>query len=64
MLVMMATEDHLQRGAVMKLAERFNISHSMVYRLWECVVHMHAMGVINSPELMLWKNILGEHLSI
>ena len=52
MLVMMANEDHLQQGAVMKLAKRYNVPCSMVYRLWECVVHTCAMGIINSPELM------------
>ena len=56
MLVMTATEDHLQRGAIMKLTERFNVACSMVYRLWECVVCTCAMGVINLPKLVLQKN--------
>ena len=51
MLVMMATEDCLQRGATMKLAERFNMAHSTVYRVWECVACMDATGIINTPEL-------------
>ena len=55
MLVMMATEDHLQRGAVMKLAKRFNVACSTVYRLWECAACMHATGVICTPELTLQK---------
>ena len=55
MLVMMATEDHLQRGAIMKLTERFNLACSTVYRLWECTACMHAMGIINTPELASWK---------
>ena len=33
MLVMMATEDHLQRGAIMDIAKRFNMACSMIYRL-------------------------------
>ena len=56
-LVMIATEDHLQRGAIMKLTKMFNVSHSTVYRLWECMVCMCAMGIINSPELMFTKKI-------
>ena len=64
MLVMMATEDHLQRGVIMKLAKRFNVSCCTVYRLWECVARMHATGIINSPELMSQEKLLGECLSI
>ena len=52
MLVMMATEDCLQRGAVMKLTERFNVACSTVYRLWEHAAHMCAMGIINTPYLL------------
>ena len=33
MLVMMATEDHIKRDAIMKLAERFDVACIMVYRL-------------------------------
>ena len=55
MLVMTATEDHLQQGAIMKLAERFNVVCSMVYRPWECVACTCATGIINSPELILRK---------
>ena len=51
MLVMTATEDCLQRGAIMKLTERFNVACSMVYRLWDA----HAMGIINTPKLASWK---------
>ena len=53
MLVMTATDNHLQRSAIMKLAEWFNLACSMVYRLWECMACMHAMGTITSPELIL-----------
>ena len=62
MLVMMATEDHLQNGAVMDIAKRFKMACSTIYRLWECAEHMHAMGIINSPRLVLQKK--GECLSI
>ena len=41
MLVMMATEDNLQRGAVMTLTERFNMAYSTVNRLW----HTHMAWV-------------------
>ena len=30
---------------------------NMVYKLWECMVHMDATGIIISPELNLWKKI-------
>ena len=64
MLVMMATEDCLQRGAIMKLAKRFNMACSTVYKLWECVACMHATGIINLPELVSWGEIPGECLCI
>ena len=65
-LVMTATEDHLQRGAIMKLTGMLNMtcSTSTVYRLWECAECMCAMGILNLPELVSWEKILGEHLSI
>ena len=31
MLWMMATDDHLKQGAIIKVAKRFNVSHSTVY---------------------------------
>ena len=64
MLVMMATEDCLQRGAIMKLAKRFNMACSTFYRLWEQVACMHAVGIINFPKLVSQKKIPGECLSI
>ena len=36
----------------MAIAQRFNMACSIIFRLWECVDHMHAMGIINSPELI------------
>ena len=60
MLVMMETEDHLQRGAIMKLTKRFNMACSTVYGPWEHVGHTHAMGIVNTPELAsqkkFWEN--------
>ena len=38
MLVMMATEDCLQRGAIMDIAKRFNMAYSTIHRLWFCFV--------------------------
>ena len=66
MLMMMATEDHLQRGAIMDIAKGLNMACSMIYRLWdrECTEHMHATGIINSPEPVSSETILGECLSI
>ena len=48
----------------MAIAERLNMACSMIYRLWECAEHTHAMGVFNSPEIILQKKILGDHLFI
>ena len=36
MLVMMATEDCLQRGAITDNAKRFNMAYSTIHRLWFC----------------------------
>ena len=52
MLLMMATEDHLKRGSVMAVAERFNVACSMIHRLWKHAEHMCTTGTINSPELL------------
>ena len=53
MLLAMKMEDGLKQGSVMDIAKRFNVACSMIYRLWECAECTHAMGVINSPELIL-----------
>ena len=58
MLMMMATEDCLQREAIMDITKMFNMAWSMIYRLWECAERMHATGIINSPKLVSWKNSL------
>ena len=52
MLLMTATEDHLKRGSIMAITERFNKACSTIHRLWKQVEHMHATGVINSLELL------------
>ena len=64
MLLMTATEDHLKRGSVMAVAERFNGACSTIHRLWKRVEHMCTTSVINSPELLSQKTIPGECLSI
>ena len=51
MLLMTATEDHLKRGSVMAITERFNVAHSMIHRLWKWVEHTCTTGEINSPKL-------------
>ena len=48
----------------MAIAERLNVAHSMIHRLWKHAEHMHTTGIINSPELLSWKKIPGECLSI
>ena len=55
MLVRTVADDCLQRGAIMKLAKRFNMACSTVYRLWEHAPCMHAMSVINTPKLVSQK---------
>ena len=63
MLLMTATEDHLKRGSVMAITERFNMACSMIHRIWKRAEHMHAMGIINSPNCCP-ETIPGECLSI
>ena len=55
MLLMMATEDHLLRGSIMAITERFNVACSMIHRPWKHAEHMHTMGVINDAKLMSQK---------
>ena len=55
MLVMMATENHLKRVAVMDIANMFNVACSTIYRLWGHMEHTHVTGIINSPKLVSWK---------
>ena len=55
MLLMTTMEDHLKRGSIMAVTERFNMACSMIHRLWKWVEHMHTMGIINSPELYSQK---------
>ena len=57
MLVMMATEDHLQRGAIMDIAKRFNVACSPIYRAWECTLSTHVTGVISSLDFVSQKKI-------
>ena len=64
MLVMTATEDCLQRGALMDIAKRFNVACSTIYRLWECMAHTCATGIKILPNLFCMGEILGECLSI
>ena len=55
MLLMTATEDHLKKGSIMAIAERFNMACSMIHRLWKQVECMHTTGIINSPKLLSQK---------
>ena len=47
MLLMNAMEDHLKRGSVMAVAKRFDVTCSMIHRLWKRAEHTCAMGVID-----------------
>ena len=51
MLQAMETSDCLCQGSVTSITKRFSMACSMVYRLWGCMESMHAMGIIDSPEL-------------
>ena len=64
MLLMTAMEDRQKKGSVMAIANRFDVAHSTIHRLWKQVEHTHAMGIINSPKLYSQKKIPGECLSI
>ena len=59
MLLMTATEDHLKKGSIMAIAERFNMACSMIHRLWKQVECMHTTGIINSPKLLSQKKNSG-----
>ena len=56
MLLMTAMEDHLKRGSVIAITERFDVACSTIHRLWKQVEHMRTTGIINSPKLYSWKN--------
>ena len=53
-------DSHFQRGAIVDIAKRFNMARTTIWRLWQQVVCTHAVGIINSPELVPWKRLLGE----
>ena len=55
---------HFERGAIVNITKRFNMARTTIWRLWQQVASTHAVGIINSPELVSWKKIPGEHLSI
>ena len=59
MLLMTATEDHLKRGSVVAITERFNMACLMIHRLWKWAEHTCTTGIINSPELYSWGKSSG-----
>ena len=48
-------DGHFERGAIVDIAKRFNMAHNTIWRLWQQVACMHAVGIINSPKLVSWK---------
>ena len=44
-----------QRGAIVNVTKRFNVARTTIWRLWQRVACMRAVGIINSPELVSWK---------
>ena len=57
-------DGHFERGAIVDIAKRFNMACTTIWRLWQQAACMHVVGIINSPRLVSWEKILGEHLSI
>ena len=57
-------DGRFKRGAIVDVTKRFNMACTTIWRLWQQAACTHAAGIINSPKLVSWKKILGEHLSI
>ena len=57
-------DGHFQRGAIVDVTKRFNVARTTIWRLWQQAVGTRVVGIINSPALVSWKKIPGEHLSI
>ena len=57
-------EGSFERGAIVDITKRFNMACTTIWRLWQQAACMHVTGIINSPKLVSWEKILGEHLSI
>ena len=55
MLQGMDTDDGLKQGSITTITQRFDMAHSIIYRLWEHAACMHAMGIIISLKLNYWK---------
>ena len=55
MLLMTAMEDCLKRGSIMAIAERFDVAHLTIHRLWKRAECMHATGIIIWPKLYSQK---------
>ena len=64
MLQGMENDGSLQRGSITAIAKRFGMACCTVHRLWKRAVHMHATGVINSPDFNSPQKIPGGHLFI
>ena len=48
-------DGHFERGAIVNIAKRFNMACTTIWRLWQWAVCTHAVGIINSPELVSWE---------
>ena len=44
-----------KRGAIVDVTKRFNVARTTIWRLWQRVVCMRAVGIINSPKLVSRK---------
>ena len=45
-----------KRGAIVDVAKRINVARTTIWRLWQRAACTHAVGIINSPELVSWKS--------
>ena len=55
MLQGMESIGSLKRGSVTTIAKRFSMVCCTVHYIWKQAEHMHAAGIINSPEFYSWK---------
>ena len=48
-------DSRFERGAIADIAKRLNVACTTIWRLWQRAACTCAVGIINSPELELWK---------
>ena len=48
-------DGHFERGAIVNVAESFNVACTTIWRIWQQAACTRVVGIINSPELVSWK---------